>query len=110
METLQDEPLGISVFVACDLLMGAELSARPLQEKERIDRICESVSVDFPDEQFAPTLARQYARLERSGGRVPTMDLMIATSAILRDAPLVTRNVKDFDRISELRVLAYKGS
>ena len=34
------------------------------------------------------------------------MDLLIATAAILEDAPLVTRNVKDFSRIPGMRVSA----
>ena len=35
------------------------------------------------------------------------MDLRIATSAIVEDAPLVTRNVKDFSKVPGLRVLEY---
>ena len=35
------------------------------------------------------------------------MDLLIATAATLDDAPLVTRNVKDFSRVPGLRVLRY---
>jgi len=35
------------------------------------------------------------------------MDLLIATAAIIEDAPLVTKNVKDFSRVPGLRVLGY---
>jgi predicted nucleic acid-binding protein len=35
------------------------------------------------------------------------MDLLIATAATLDDAPLVTRNVKDFSRVPGVRVLRY---
>jgi predicted nucleic acid-binding protein len=35
------------------------------------------------------------------------MDLLIATAAILDDAALLTRNVKDFSRVPGLRVLRY---
>jgi predicted nucleic acid-binding protein len=35
------------------------------------------------------------------------MDLLIGTAALLDDAALVTRNVKDFARIPGLRVLSY---
>jgi predicted nucleic acid-binding protein len=35
------------------------------------------------------------------------MDLLIATAALLDDARLVTRNVKDFSRIPGLRLLEY---
>jgi predicted nucleic acid-binding protein len=35
------------------------------------------------------------------------MDLLIATAALLDDAPIVTKNVKDFSRVPGLRVLGY---
>jgi predicted nucleic acid-binding protein len=35
------------------------------------------------------------------------MDLLIAAAAIVDDAPLVTRNVKDFSKVPGLRVLEY---
>jgi predicted nucleic acid-binding protein len=56
---------------------------------------------------FAPRYAREAAALQRSGSKIPTLDLLIATAALLDDAPLVTRNVKDFSRVPGLRVLSY---
>jgi predicted nucleic acid-binding protein len=35
------------------------------------------------------------------------MDLLIGTAALLDDAALVTRNVRDFSKIPGLRLLAY---
>lgn len=35
------------------------------------------------------------------------MDLLIATAAVVDDAPLVSRNVKDFSPVPGLRVLGY---
>jgi predicted nucleic acid-binding protein len=36
-----------------------------------------------------------------------SMDLLIATSATLDNASLVTRNVRDFSRVPGLRLLEY---
>jgi predicted nucleic acid-binding protein len=36
-----------------------------------------------------------------------TMDLLIATAALLDDAPLVTRNLRDFSRVPGLRLIRY---
>jgi tRNA(fMet)-specific endonuclease VapC len=102
-----EETVGISVFAVCELLMGAELSAKPALEMERIRRFCGNVHVDFPNEHFAPAFAKHYARQERLGRRVATMDLLIATSAILAGAALVTRNTKDFARLSALKLIGY---
>jgi predicted nucleic acid-binding protein len=41
------------------------------------------------------------------GKAISAMDLLIATSAVLDDAPLVTRNTRDFSRVPGLRLLRY---
>ena len=107
LATIAEYPVGISVFVLCELLMGAELSGKPDRETERVMVIAEGLHIAYPDELFAAAFAKQYARQERLGQRIATMDLLIATSAITADASLVTRNTKDFKRISGLRLMTY---
>lgn len=104
---VSDEELGISVFVACELAAGAAMSARPTQEKRRVAQLCAGLHVEYPDERFAETYGSLLASQERVGGRISTMDLLIATSAVLSGAPLVSRNVKDFSRVPGLDVLTY---
>jgi predicted nucleic acid-binding protein len=101
------EDLWIDVHVACELLAGAELSPHPSREREHVQRLFEGVGIAFPDERFPPVYARLLAWHERAGRRVPTMDLLIATAAVVDQAPLVTRNVKDFSRIPDLVLLGY---
>lgn len=104
---LQDEELGVSVFVACELSAGAELSAHPQQEQRRVDRLCATLQIALPDERFPATYGRLLASQHRRAGRISTMDLLIATSAVVADAALVTRNEKDFSRIRGLELLSY---
>lgn len=105
LATVQDEELGISVFVACELAAGAAMSTRPAQEKRRVDRLCEELRVDYPDERFPPVYGSLLASQPR--GRISTMDLLISTSALVAGAPLVTRNGRDFARVPGLDVIAY---
>jgi len=102
-----DEVLGVSVHVACELRAGAELSRKPLKEHEEIDQLLAGLIVAYPDARFAPAYGRLLASIERTRSRVASMDLLIATAAILDDAPLLTRNTKDFSRVPGLRVLEY---
>jgi len=102
-----DEVLGVSVHVVCELRAGAELSRKPLKEHEEIDRVLTGLIVAYPDDRFAPTYGRLLASIERMRSRVASMDLLIATAAILDDAALLTRNTKDFSRVPGLRVLEY---
>jgi tRNA(fMet)-specific endonuclease VapC len=108
LESLDDdEPLGVSVHVVCELRAGAELAQRPLKEHEELDRLLSGLIVAYPDSRFAPAHGRLLAALDRSGRSVAAMDLLIATAAILDDAALLTRNARDFQRVPGLRVLRY---
>jgi predicted nucleic acid-binding protein len=102
-----DETLAVSVHVLCELRAGAELAKRPLAEHEAVDRLCSGLVVAYPDSRFAPTYARLLASLERSRRPVATMDVLIATAALIDDAALVTRNVRDFGRFPGLRIIGY---
>lgn len=108
LEVLNDgEVLGVSVHVICELRVGAELARRPLEEHEKLDRLVSGLLIRYPDERFAPAYARLLAAIHRRRQTISTMDLLIATAAILDDAPLVTANVKDFSRVPGLRVISY---
>ncbi len=107
LATVPEEELGISVFVACELAAGAAMSARPAQEKRGVDQLCAGLRVEYPDERFAEAYGSLLASQLRTGGRTSTMDLLIATSAVVAGAPLVTRNVKDFSRVPGLDLLSY---
>ncbi len=101
------ELLSISVHVACELRVGAEFARHALKEHEQLDEFLSAFAVAQTDDRFAPMFARIAAATRRAGTPVAPLDLLIATAALLDDAPLVTRNVKDFSRVPGLRVLRY---
>ena len=108
IESLDEmELLGVSVHVVCELRAGAELARNPLREHELVDELIGGFAVAYPDDRFAPAYARLLAATSRSRQPVDAFDLLIATAALLDNAPLVTRNVKHFSRVPGLRVIAY---
>jgi tRNA(fMet)-specific endonuclease VapC len=107
LERAGDEEMVVSVHVACELLAGAELSSDPPGERERVARFLSHVRVAHTDARFPDVYAQLLAPLERRGQRVSAFDLLIAAAAVVDDAPLVTRNAKDFARVPGLRILAY---
>ena len=108
MESLAEtEVLGVSVHVLCELRVGAELHRQVLREQELMDEFLKGLYVAYPNEHFASLYGRLLAAITRSRRSIGTMDLLIATAALLDDAALVTRNVKDFSRVPGLRVLGY---
>lgn len=107
VDDLAEEELGISVFVACELAAGAAMAHKPKEEMRRVDRLCAALHLDYPDGRFPSVYGSLLAWQQRHQGRIATMDLLIATSAIVAGASLVTRNVKDFSRVPGLEVLSY---
>lgn len=102
-----NDTLAVSMHVVCELRAGAELCRKPLREHEALDRLLSGLLVAYPDDRFAPAYGRLLAAIHRTGRKIAAMDLLIATAALQDDAPLLTRNVKDFSRVPGLRVLDY---
>lgn len=107
LESLADEELAVSVHVLCELHAGAELSRDPEAERARVESLARPLAPAFPDERFPAEYGQQLAELRRRGETISTMDLLIATAALVDGAALVTRNARDFERVPGLRVLAY---
>jgi tRNA(fMet)-specific endonuclease VapC len=101
------ETLAASVHVVCELRAGAELAKGALKEHEELDHLLSGLLVAYPDSRFPAAYGRILAAVQRTGRPIAAMDLLIATAAMIDDAPLVTRNVKDFSRVPGLRLLAY---
>ena len=107
LEEIAREEIRVGVHVVCELLAGAEGAQRPTVERQRVRRLCGSFVVSYPDERFAPVYARLLASLRGGGRPLATMDLLIATSAIMDDAAIVTRNSKHFSRVPGLEIRGY---
>lgn len=107
LETVEDQELAISIHVLCELYAGAELSSDFSREQQAIESVCSALNLRHFDERLAPIYGSILASLQKSGRRIATMDLLIAASALADGAPLVTRNLKHFERVPGLRVLSY---
>lgn len=102
------EPLAVSVFVMCELLVGAELHAEAEVERRRIRDTCGDLPVVLPDVRMADAFARIHGGLARRGETPATMDLLIAATALTQEASLLTANEVHFARVPGLRVLGYR--
>ncbi len=107
LDTIEGEEVRVGVHVVCGLLAGAELARQPGVERQRVRQLWTSLLVVYPDERFPTVYGRLLADLERSRQRISTMDLLIATAAVVDEATLVTRNAKDFSRIPGLELVTY---
>jgi predicted nucleic acid-binding protein len=102
--------LAASVFVVCELEAGAANATSTDREQARLRALIEVLTVVYPDERFAPVYGDALVKLQRTGKTVATMDLLIATAAVVDSAALVTANRRHFDMIPGLDVLGYRDA
>lgn len=98
----EDDVLAVSVHVVCELMAGAHAAGAPVGEMDRLSRLCEALVIRYPDERFAAEYGRLLTATRASGTAIDTMDLLIATAAVLDGARLVTRNARHFAKVPGL--------
>lgn len=107
LDELAEEQIAVCVHVTCELQAGAELSRDPARERERIAALLKPLATTYPDERFPARYGALLAELQRRGEAISTMDLLIATAALVDEASLVSRNAREFERVPGLRVISY---
>lgn len=94
----------VPAIVKAELLLGAEKSKNPEEERLKV----ESLLLPFDIVPFDETCAVQYARirahLERKGQTIGGNDYLIAATALAHSAVLVTNNVNEFKRVPGLSI------
>ncbi|MEW6326534.1 MAG: type II toxin-antitoxin system VapC family toxin [Thermodesulfobacteriota bacterium] len=103
----EDEPFGISVITASELLHGvyrADTEKRRLRREAYVEKIIESFPIYNFDLRVARIYSRIWANLVAHGIRVGAHDLIIASTAIAAGFSVVTLNMRDFEKITELTV------
>ena len=96
----------ISIITKAELLFGVEVSPRRRQDQAALSAFLNYIEVlDFPD-QASPHYARIRADLKRLGSAVEAKiganDLFIAAHARSLGLTLVTKNTREFGRVSRL--------
>jgi predicted nucleic acid-binding protein len=107
LRELRGTPLLASVFVLCELQAGARLSQHPRRELGAVARLTEGLIVVYPDAAFPVAYAELEVYLRRNGTPIPTMDLLIGTTAKLHGLPLLAHDPTHFARIPGLVLEPY---
>lgn len=103
LNALAPDAVCTSIVAACELRFGAQRkgSAPLTQRVEQLLQAMTVLSLDTPaDEHYADIRAA----LERSGTPIGSHDLLIAAHARSRDMTLLTRNLREFQRVPGLAV------
>ncbi|MCX5762495.1 MAG: PIN domain-containing protein [Gemmatimonadetes bacterium] len=109
LESVADEPVGISALTASELLHGCHRAVDPDTQARRFAFV-EALLDRIPVFEFGMAEARRHADLwaglARSGSLIGAHDLVIGATALARGHVLATLNQRDFRRVPGLRLLA----
>jgi tRNA(fMet)-specific endonuclease VapC len=95
----------IPAVVQFELETGVRKSSQPATRRAQLDTLLDSVEVVPFDRAAAVAAAEVRARLEQSGTPIGPLDVLIAATALVLGATLVTRNQREFLRVDGLRVV-----
>jgi tRNA(fMet)-specific endonuclease VapC len=97
------DALCISTIVLTELLVSAEKSQRPAENRREVNRFAARLGVLPFDQAAAAHAAEIRATLERSGQSIGGYDTLIAGHSRSRGLIIVTRNLQEFTRVEGLR-------
>jgi tRNA(fMet)-specific endonuclease VapC len=100
---VESASLCISTIVVTELLYGAEKSARPIENRNEVERFAARLEVLPFDAEAAAHAANIRATLEREGRPIGGYDVLIAGHARSGGLVVVTGNLREFLRVEGLR-------
>lgn len=101
----KDTVLCMSFFTYAELLKGAERSTRKTQVLHQLKQLTQVISVQYEtSSRLCEHYATQFTQLKETGTPIGANDLWIACHALSQNATLVTHNLREFERITGLRL------
>ena len=98
------EDFRLPAIVVAELLYGAEHSANPTRETKIVETFVEAFTVVPFDAEAGRHYAKIRQELGSQGNLIGERDLMIAATALAHRATLVSRNMREFQRVPGLRL------
>ncbi|MGZ8190222.1 MAG: type II toxin-antitoxin system tRNA(fMet)-specific endonuclease VapC [Methylococcaceae bacterium] len=102
----QIEEVHISAIVYSELCSGVTMSPEHLQSarQTQLQEFIALTTLHSWDEKAAVFYAKIRADLKAKGTPIGNMDMLIAAHALSLDAILVTNNVREFERVANLKI------
>ncbi|MEA2162877.1 MAG: tRNA(fMet)-specific endonuclease VapC [Thermoanaerobaculia bacterium] len=104
LRTVPRSLVRLSSVVKAELLYGARKSTRMAQNLRLLERFFDTIASLPFDDRCAEEYGLLREELERRGTPIGPNDLLLAATARAHSAILVTHNVREFSRVSELQI------
>ncbi len=103
IENLGFEKIAISEITLAELYYGVEKSRKRENNLNVIDRFASKITI-IPIFNAIRIYAKEKARLKQKGTIISDFDLLIDATAIANNMVMVTRNVREFDRMENATI------
>ena len=103
-EEIPAEELDISVVTYAELQYGVDKSSSKQFNQNILDQFVNRLNILSWDRSAAREYGLIRSDLESKGTPIGPLDLLIAAHALSLDAALVTNNLREFQRVDELRL------
>ena len=103
LESVGLENCAISEITLAELVFGAENSQNPQKNYELIEKLTDIVTV-LPIYDTIKIYGKEKARLRKSGLMISDFDLLIGCTAVEKDLIIVTENISEFERITNIQI------
>lgn len=97
------ENYAISEITLAELVFGAEKSNHPDRNHKVIEKFILQLTV-LPIFDAIPTYGKEKARLQNLGKMISDFDLLIGCTSVENDLTMVTENVKEFEKIKNIKI------
>lgn len=100
-------PQKVSSVTVLELYEGVARAQMPESKQRRILDILDTKHVVSADRAVMRRAGKLSGELINGGERIEREDCIIAASALLNDEPVITRNIKHFERVDGLETRSY---
>lgn len=100
----QTGEIAISTITIAELEYGVQKSTNPSGNAKALEKFLLPLEIIDFDRAAANAYGEIRANLEKQGTPIGGMDMLIAAVAIANELTLVTNNLKEFSRITDLKV------
>ncbi len=99
IEKIGFDRLAISEITLAELIFGAENSQNISKNLKVVEDFSKGIKI-LPIFNCIKFYAKEKARLKSIGSPIGDLDLFIAATAVVNNYTMVTRNIREFDRIN----------
>ena len=103
IEQIGFHSFAISEITLAELIYGAEKSQRKAENMKVVEAFIDKITI-IPIIDSIWLYGKEKARLKIKGTVISDLDLFIGATAIINDMILVTRNVREFERMENIKI------